>query len=63
MCKPLFCDTAHHRMIIPKWVLNTNIKTEKGFINLQCTRPGCKGKAKFYLPKPEVKEEQHADPI
>jgi len=51
--KPLFCNTAKHRINIPKMLLNANIKAEKG-ITIQCGVPGCKGKAKF---KPEVKEE------
>lgn len=51
--KPLFCDTAHHRIIPPKFLLQSNIKAEKG-ITLKCGVPNCKGKAKF---KPEVKEE------
>jgi len=51
--KPLFCDTAHHRIIPPKFLFNVNIKTEKG-ITINCGVPKCKGKVKF---KPEVKME------
>jgi hypothetical protein len=42
----LFCNTGHHRIIPPKFLLTSNIKTEKG-ITLQCGVKGCKGKAKF----------------
>jgi len=53
--KPLFCHTGHHKITIPKWLLTSNIRTEKG-ITIQCGVKGCKGKVKF---KPEVKEHQH----
>ena len=52
--KPLFCNTAHHRIIPPKWLFNANIKTEKG-ITIQCGVQGCKGKVKI---KPEIKPEE-----
>jgi hypothetical protein len=51
--KPLFCNTAHHRIVPPKFLLSANIKAEKG-ITIKCGVPGCKGKVKF---KPEPKEE------
>ena len=44
--KPLFCNTAHHRIIPPKFLFNANIKTEKG-ITIKCGVPNCKGKVKF----------------
>jgi len=51
--KPLFCNTAKHRVIPPKWLFNSNIKSEKG-ITINCGVHGCKGKVKF---KPEVKDD------
>jgi hypothetical protein len=52
--KHLFCDTAHHRIIPPKFLFKANIKTEKGII-INCGVRGCKGKVRF---KPEVKKEE-----
>ncbi len=46
--KPLFCNTAKHRIIPPKFLFQVNIKTENG-ITLKCGVPGCKGKVKFKL--------------
>jgi RNase P subunit RPR2 len=50
--KFLFCPNCHQRVIPPKWIMNANIKSEKG-VTLECG--ACKkGKVKF---KPPVKEE------
>lgn len=43
--KPVFCPKCHRKIEIPKFLLNSNVKTENG-IQLQCGWPGCKGKAR-----------------
>ena len=48
--KFLFCLKCHRRIIPPKWIMNSNIKSEGG-ITLQCgykdMKGQCKGKVKF----------------
>lgn len=49
--KPLFCPNCHRKIEIPKMLLNSNIKAEKG-VKLQCGN--CKkGNVKFYPPTKE----------
>ena len=41
--KFLFCPKCHRRVTPPKFLMQANVKSEKG-INIEC---GCGGKVKF----------------
>lgn len=44
-----FCQKCHHKVDAPKMLMNANIKSETGKINVEC--PYCKSKVKFTLNK------------
>lgn len=48
MNKIYFCPKCHKRVIAPKWIFNSNIKSENG-ITIACGDTKCKGKVKVKI--------------